>query len=262
MSPPNLARHYEQLALDRFVRAGRALADALDIQTGDSVLELGCGTGLVSEILAQRVGMDGDVLGLDPMALRISMAIQVSRRNLRFQVGVPTELKRFPAGCFHSIVFNGGLHKLADKAAPLAELRRILKPGGKLGIVTPSADRPHPVDVVKRAVFGRDPFAAHPEPVEAAEFAVNATELATLLDGAGFVSYVIDALPDPAVHASADAAIESAQSRTWGRFLDHLPPHLRFLAREEIRMGLERLRMRDGIRHDGISLQAVAVASA
>ncbi|WP_085318317.1 class I SAM-dependent methyltransferase [Derxia lacustris] len=260
MSTPSLARHYEQLALDRSVREGRAVAEALNFNLGDSLLDLGCGTGLLSDILARMVGMNGDVLGLDPMALRISMAQQISRRNLRFQVGSPTDLRRFPAGCFHAIVFNGGLHKLAEKAGPLAELRRILKPGGRLGIVTPSADRPHPVDEIKRVVFARAPFAAHPLPAEAEEFPVNQAQLAALLDGAGFASYTIDALAEPSVFASADAAIESAQARSWGRFLDHLPAHLRFLAREEIRQGLERLRMHDGIRHDGITLQAVAVA--
>ncbi|WP_051378477.1 class I SAM-dependent methyltransferase [Derxia gummosa] len=260
MTTPSLARHYEQLAFDRAIREGRALAEALDFNLGDSLLELNCGAGVLTDILAKMVGMRGDVLGLDPLALRISMAQQISRRNLRFQVGSPTDLRRFPAGCFHAIVFASGFHKLADKATPLAELRRILKPGGRLGIVTPSADRPHPVDAVKKLVFGRAPFSAHPLPAEAEEFPVGQGELATLLDGAGFAGYTIDALPDVAVYASADAAIEAAQARSWGRFLDHLPPHLHFSAREEIRAGLERLRLVEGIRHDGLTLQAVAVA--
>lgn len=255
---PDLSQHYERIAIDRQLKAGRALIDALAVKPGESVLELGCGTGILTEYLAERVGRDGEVLGLDPMALRISMAQQRARPNLRFQIGSAYQLARFPDGSFDAILLNGGLHKLPDKQEPLRQFQRMLKAGGRLGIHTPSKDHPHPVSAIKQFVLSQTSYLNYAEPAEACEYPVTLTELELLLTNAGFNERHLTLQPEVTLHSSANAAIEFFQATSYGRFLAHLPPALRIAARENMCQELELLRLPEGIRHDGASIMAVA----
>lgn len=255
---PDLSQHYERIAIDRQLKAGRALIDELAVGPGESVLELGCGTGILTEYLADRVGRDGDVLGLDPMALRISMAQQRARPNLRFQIGSAYQLARFPDGSFDAILLNGALHKLADKQEPLWQFHRMLKAGGRLGIHTESKDHPHPVSAVKQFVLGQGSYINYAEPPEAREYLVTLTELEALLGEAGFSERRLTLQPEVTLHNSANAAIEFFHATRYGRFLGHLPETLRTAARADMCQELDLLRLPEGIRYDGASIVAVA----
>jgi arsenite methyltransferase len=259
--PPDLSQHFERIVTDRHLKAGRDLARAMALPRGCSVLDLGCGTGFFSEQLAAHVGMHGDVLGLDPSPYHISIAHQRAKPNLRFQVGSPFQLARFPQGCFGAIVVNGLLHNWPDPGPLLKELLRVLKPGGKLGLATHSKAHPHPVVVVQRAVLAREPYAAFALPDEARDHAVDAAGLQALLLEAGFAALEVIRQPDENVHATVNAAIEFAQATAWGQLLRHLPDKpddLRARARADIAAGLERLRTAQGICHKGERLLAVA----
>ena len=257
-SSPSLAPHYERMALDRQLKAGRQLAAVMGIGRGHRVLELGCGTGLLSEHLAQRVGHEGEVLGLDPMPLRVQIAHQRGRQNLRFQVGHPGQLARFGAGSFDAIVANGVLHTWPDAAQALAECWRLLVPGGRLGVVTPSAEHPHPARRVQAAVLAQPAYAAHPLPAEAQERPLSAAQLRSALRQAEFDELLLEAQPELILHASALGAIEFMQASAWGRFLMHLPEPLRETAQADIVEGLEAQRGSEGIRHEAVSLVAIA----
>jgi arsenite methyltransferase len=255
---PDLSAHFERMVVDRHLKAGRLLAEAMQIGPGASVLELACGTGLLSEHLADLVGPAGDVLGLDGLPLRVQMAHQRSRHNLRFQFGHAQALQRFPNGCFHAICVVGVLRGLAEKVEPLRQLHRLLKPGGRLGVVEACSDHPHPVVSVQRLVMGTAPYTDFPPPPETQEWPLNADGLADALREAGFAAVELRSEPDVTLHASANAAIEFVQAGAWGRFLQHLSPALRELARSEICARLDRLQLREGIRHNGVRLMAVA----
>ncbi len=259
--PPDLSQHFERIITDRHLKAGRALAGAMGLQRGSSVLDLGCGTGLLSAQLADMVGMQGDVLGLDPSPYHMSIAHQRSRLNLRFQVGSPFEMGRFPVGCFDAIVVNDVIHAWPDPIVPLRELHRVLKPGGRVGLATPCKDHPGPVALVLSAVLAQAPFSAWPWPAEAQGRGLNAHALEALLRDAGFADVSIEQQPDVMVHATPNAAIEFANACTWGQLLRHLPEQpqdLRAQARAALHVGLERLRTSEGIAHRGVRLLAVA----
>ena len=70
------ARFYDVLSGERFIyRAGRVAAiDALGLRPGDTVLDLGCGTGLNFPLLIERVGPSGLVIGLDASSSMLRMA--------------------------------------------------------------------------------------------------------------------------------------------------------------------------------------------
>jgi SAM-dependent methyltransferase len=98
------------------------------------LLEVGCGPGHLSTRLAQR-GFDVTGLDLDPAMIararaNTDPALNPGRRQPSFLVGDAAALA-FPAGSFDLVVSTLSMHHWADPAAGLAEIGRILRPGGR-----------------------------------------------------------------------------------------------------------------------------------
>jgi SAM-dependent methyltransferase len=142
---------------------GRIAADVAAVAPdGARVLEVGCGPGHLSIRLARRHGMEVTGLDLDPAMVERARA-NVDRlgdwdeRRPSFLVGDVASLA-FPDGSFDLVVSTLSMHHWADPAAGLAEVGRVLRPGGWALVwdFRPGV-RPHP--------FG--PRHAHmPDPVD------------------------------------------------------------------------------------------------
>jgi len=125
-----------------FVTLGREqafrqrIADLARLQPGEIVLDVGCGTGTLAMVARQRVGEIGRVAGIDPSPQMIARASRKAvRRGLAidFQVGVIEHLS-FPDQSFDVVLSTFMMHHLPDdlKRRGLAEIARVLKPGGRL----------------------------------------------------------------------------------------------------------------------------------
>jgi ubiquinone/menaquinone biosynthesis C-methylase UbiE len=104
----------------------------LDLQPGDSLLDVGCGEGH----LFSKVSPCGRCAGVDlsPTALRIA-----AQRNSRPEwVMADAEHMPFPAASFDKICCSEMIEHVIDPDAVLRELRRLLKPSGKLVITVPN----------------------------------------------------------------------------------------------------------------------------
>src|SRR6266700_3349201 len=117
------------------------------MQPGDAVLDVGCGTGTLAMEVARRVGRAGRVAGVDPGTQQIARArAKAARRNLpiEFQIGVIEQLA-FPDRSFDVVLSTLMMHHVPAplKRQGLAEIARVLKPGGRLVIAdfTHHADR-------------------------------------------------------------------------------------------------------------------------
>jgi ubiquinone/menaquinone biosynthesis C-methylase UbiE len=113
-------------------------ANLAQLQPGEKVLDVGCGTGTLAIEVARRVGRAGHVAGIDPGAQQIAHArAQAARRNLPidFQIGVIEQLP-FPDQTFDVVFSTLMMHHLPAplKRQGLAEIARVLKPGGRLVI--------------------------------------------------------------------------------------------------------------------------------
>jgi len=108
------------------------------IQPGDQVLDVGCGTGTLALEVQQRVGATGRIVGIDPGSAQIARACAKAARrhvSVAFQIGVIEQLA-FPDQTFDVVLSTLMMHHLPAslKAQGLAEIARVLKPGGRLVI--------------------------------------------------------------------------------------------------------------------------------
>ncbi len=108
------------------------------IQPGDAVLDVGCGTGTLAMEVARRVGRAGRVAGVDPGTEQIARArAKAARRHvpIEFQIGLIEQLP-FPDQTFDVVLSTLMMHHLPNtlKCQGLAEIARVLKPGGLLVI--------------------------------------------------------------------------------------------------------------------------------
>src|SRR5215813_3039716 len=129
-----LARDYERVSRNRQFQSGQRLVAALALAPGERVLDVGCGTGLLTEYIADIVGPSGHVLGIDPLPLRIDLAQAKARPNLEFRVGNAADLSAIPDGRIDVVCLNAVFHWLPEKTGPLREFARVLRAGGRLGL--------------------------------------------------------------------------------------------------------------------------------
>lgn len=235
-----LTLHHEQLAMARWLRQGRALADALDIAKGQRVLDLDCGCALLTDELAERVGPRGDVLGLDASPLRVHRAHQrFDRRQLRFQIGDVERLDRFPDGAFDVVVAHDAMHRWEDGCGKLGALRRLLSPGGRLGVSAPARAACHPVEGVLDEVMSLPPYARHVVPQRPAGLEVE--RLSAMLRDAGLADFRIEMRSERSRYPSAEVALAASEAESGRSCFDHLPVYLRAPARAEVVRRLEAL---------------------
>ena len=134
------ASSYDGLVnLMTFGQARRLRALTVDqalLQPGESVLDVGCGTGAVTIPAKLRVGRNGTAAGIDPSPEMITVArrkAEKSELEIDFRVGVIESLP-FPDNTFDVATSSLMMHHLTDslRISGLAEIWRTLKPGGRI----------------------------------------------------------------------------------------------------------------------------------
>jgi ubiquinone/menaquinone biosynthesis C-methylase UbiE len=101
------------------------------------VLDVACGTGLVALAAAERVGPQGHVLGTDISDHMVDAARQRAAQRGVHQLGfarMDAEQLALPDGGFDLALCALGLMYVPDPALALRELRRVLRPGGRVGL--------------------------------------------------------------------------------------------------------------------------------
>ena len=137
------ARYYDLLAwvltLGRERAFRQRLVELARLAPGETVLDVGCGTGTLAIAAKERVGPSGSVHGIDASPEMIEQATRKAARagaDVRFQTAV-VEALPFPDGSFDAVLSTLMLHHLPRglREQCLQEIRRVLKPGGGLLVV-------------------------------------------------------------------------------------------------------------------------------
>jgi ubiquinone/menaquinone biosynthesis C-methylase UbiE len=177
------ARFYDPFVfLCTLGRAGAMREEAADlaaIRPGESVLEVGCGTGELARRARSRAGSAAIVAGIDPSAEMIGVARAKSQRaglGIDYRVAA-IEALPFVDASFDVVLSSLMMHHLPEdlKQLGLAEVRRVLKPGGRLLIV----DMKRPTGFLSRLAL---PIVMHGGMTHGVQ------DLPAVVSGAGFVN--------------------------------------------------------------------------
>ncbi len=126
-------------------QAGRAykqvMLDLLDVRPGQTVLDVGCGPGTDLQSLADRAGPDGTVIGVDhdPAMLARARGRVASLPTVGIREADVHALPVDPETVDRAKVDRVLMH-VADPSAVLAQLRRVVRPGGRVALAEPDWD--------------------------------------------------------------------------------------------------------------------------
>jgi len=127
------------MTLGQIRRLRQKTVDQAQLHAGDTILDVGCGTGAVTIPAQKKVGNKGTAVGIDPDPAMISVARRKARREnleIDFRLGVIESLP-FPNQTFDAVTSSLMMHHLPEhlRGKGLAETFRVLKPGGRILIV-------------------------------------------------------------------------------------------------------------------------------
>lgn len=106
--------------------------DAGGVAAGDSVLDVACGTGVLARAARKRVGERGKAVGLDPNEGMLAVAQRLDQ-GVSWQRGVAEELP-FGDASFDRVVSQFGMMFFTDAEQAVAEMSRVLAPGGSVAV--------------------------------------------------------------------------------------------------------------------------------
>ena len=130
---PTPAEIYDQKFVPAlFHQWGAIVSDLVAARPGERLLDVACGTGALACAALERVGDQGQVVGLDPNPDMLSVARRKSTK-IDWREGRAESLP-FPDESFDAVVSQFGLMFFADRPAALREMMRVLRPGGRLAV--------------------------------------------------------------------------------------------------------------------------------
>lgn len=199
-----------------FAHFGRRLAEAAGVAPGQRVLDVASGRGAVLFPAAERVGETGTVVGID-LAEAMARATNdaAARRGLSARVRVmDAEHLGFPDASFDRVLCGFGIMFFPDQPRALGEVRRVLKPGGRIGVSTWHQTQNHELEAVLNAfgvVTPRQPG-----------WITEADALSGLLMRAGFADVRVATEAQRFRYADADEYWRQAHGTGMRRALDAL----------------------------------------
>lgn len=144
--PPELLDQLPPAAVESFAGVGYPFA-AGAVRGGDTVLDVGSGSGTDALIASRLVGEEGVVFALDmtrAMQEKLErVALEAGAANVRPLAGNAEEIP-LPNECVDAVTSNGVLNLVPDKPRAIAEIFRVLRPGGRVQIADIALGAPAP----------------------------------------------------------------------------------------------------------------------
>ena len=120
------------------IEARAAYLGLLDVAEGDRVLDVGCGSGVVTREIARRVGPSGCAVGVDPSAALLAIARDLAEveglgNRVELHEGSALALP-FADGAFDVAIAVTALSHTPGAEGAIPEMARVVRPGGRIGV--------------------------------------------------------------------------------------------------------------------------------
>jgi len=151
-----VAAEYAQDRLGIFGRYGGRLLELLRPSPGSKLLDVGTGTGAVALQARTWVGPEGEVTGIDVATAMVALAKQAAAQQGIASITfcqMDAEQLDFPDASFDAVTCAFSLFQFPDMSRALAEMWRVLKPGGRLGLSNWGPGYFSPVASLQRDLF-------------------------------------------------------------------------------------------------------------
>jgi SAM-dependent methyltransferase len=191
--------------------ATEAMLDLASVETGRRVLDVAAGTGESTLMAARRVGPLGYVLAADVSASMLNVAAEAARKegltNVETRV-MDAENLALETGSFDAVISRIALMLFPNPVKALTEMRRAVKPGGKVAVIVFSALEKNPYHGITFGIVRRLGNIPPPAPGEPWMFALgDPRALEDVYKRAGFLTVSVNAVPIQRHFASAVQAI-------------------------------------------------------
>lgn len=182
-----VAAEYARDRLGIFGRYAGRLLDLLHPSPGSALLDVGAGSGIVALQATARIGLAGRVIGSDIATAMMRLAKQAAvARGVTHVAFCSMDAERlgFPDDSFDVVTCAFSLFQFPDMGRALGEMRRVLKPGGRLGLSNWGPGYFSPVASLQRNLFREFGLKALlPNPI-----VFRPAKVETLLREAGFTA--------------------------------------------------------------------------
>jgi ubiquinone/menaquinone biosynthesis C-methylase UbiE len=234
---PESAARYDRNSDHQYGKC-KQLIEMMGITKGNSVLDVGCGTGRQATNVAGIIGPSGRFTGIDPSSYRIELArkkfSEVSTGNIRFLVGRAEDLHAIPDNSIDHAYFCSSFHWVDNKKRALREIYRVLRPGGTVGMTTLDKDSPNMMRTIIDPILAKYHI-ARTEGRPRGITRVTEQELRELLTEAGFVSISIEPRTIPQKYGSPEEFMMHVEERAESAgILKNISDDIRVRIRQEI----------------------------
>jgi ubiquinone/menaquinone biosynthesis C-methylase UbiE len=221
------------------------LIDRAKPQAGERVIDIGCGSGVTTIAFARKVAPSGHAFGVDISAPMLARARASAPKELPvdFTLADATVYPFDPAS-FDLLASRFGVMFFADPVASFANLRKALKPSGRLAFACWREPHENPFFMAPlQAAYKHVPKLPQQGPEDPGPFAFASEErVRRILDAAGFAAVQMEPCPlllDAAIGRGLDGAVQAAlEIGPASRALEGQPAELRAAAANSIREAL------------------------
>jgi ubiquinone/menaquinone biosynthesis C-methylase UbiE len=253
-----LAKSYDELSDSQF-NNGLSLLEKLQVSPGDTVLDVGCGTGRLGRYLSDVLDLSGRYIGIDPLEERIKIANEKNfHPNAVYRIGYAENLCTLRDNSVDIVALNAVFHWVLHKEAALREIIRVLKPGGRVGISTGAKELNYftGMDFITSGVLKREPYNQHVRIEEKPH--LTTTELIQMITKVGLKVVDIQVRTVKRTHPTAKDVIRHSEASSFGNFLSNTPESLREQIKADIEIELEQYRTKEGIQLSRHTIFAIA----
>ncbi|WP_029584459.1 class I SAM-dependent methyltransferase [Bradyrhizobium sp. URHD0069] len=221
------------------------LIDRAKPKAGERIVDVGCGCGATSIAFAQKVGPTGHVFGIDISVPMLARARQLAPAGLPVDfVLADATVYPFDTASFDLLVSRFGVMFFAEPAISFANMRRALRPSGRLTFACWREPRHNPwMMTALQAVYRHVPELPQPGPEDPGPFSFASEQrVQRILNEAGFSGVKMercDLSLDVAIGRGLDAAVETGlEIGPASRALEGQPAEVRAAAGNSIREAL------------------------